>query len=184
MRTLYDKIRTMLKQTDNSPAHKRKSLSKSLRFEALEDRRLLSVFNVNSPLDIDASNNVLTLREAIRAHNEGYAYYSKLTPQEQSAINWNPGNDIIRLDGLKGDITLRSALPSLIGTVTIQGLQTGSSIKRDASNSSHFPTQANPGPRFQPSYWQEDCAAVLTPGCLIRCQSSQALAKDNDTRQH
>lgn len=118
-----------------------------LRFEALEDRRMLAVLTVNTlgdTIDHSPGNSALSLREAIEVVNTSST--SGLTPQELSQINLAQPlgtQDTILLTNLSGTITLILGELQVQADVVING-PASSTLSIDASGNDPTPT-STPG---------------------------------------
>ncbi len=84
----------------------RSAFEKRLRLEPLEDRRLLTVYTVDSLLDTVADDGLVTLREAIQAANTNTAVYDAAagSSAETDVIQFDPslftsGSATIMLSG-------------------------------------------------------------------------------------
>ena len=138
-------------KTSSRALSRRSALSRRLRVELLEDRRMLAVVTVNSQDDTTTADTELTLREAILLVNEGgdanLALGRALTAGEDAQIDSTEAfgtNDIIDFDATLagGTILLDNGLSELAVTasLTIDASSLASGLTIDASD----PTPGNP----------------------------------------
>ncbi len=114
-----------------------------LRVEALEERRLLSTFTVNTTSDDSTDTSVLTLREAIELA-DGTLASSSLSAQQQQQVSATPaGQSVISFDITQGSapyiISPTAYLPAITSPVTINGYTQPGARVATASTPANIP---------------------------------------------